>query len=534
MEDFGINKKIKFNTDARKELLGGVNMLADAVKITLGPRGRNAIIEQPGHAPLVTKDGVTVARAINIREKFSNLGVQLVKEVASRTNDVAGDGTTTATVLSQALYSEGFRLIETGFDPVEIKRGMDIACQEVIASLRESSIVISENEEIRQVATVSANGEAEVGKIIAQAVAEVGRDGAITVEEAKGFNSSLEVVEGMRLERGFVSPYFVTNSERMVAELTDVVVFISDLRLRAADDIMPVLEKVHRLKKPLLIIAGEIEDEALHLLTVNKMQGVLNVCAIRAPGFGESRLAYLGDIAVLTGGSVVSAASGIDVKTVTEDHLGNAKRVIVGRSNTTLVDAAGTTDEITGRVSDIKAQLDDVTALDNEQAILKDRLARLSGGVAIIKVGGSTEVELRERKDRVDDALNATQAAIDEGIVPGGGIALVRSSTCLKAVAKKHSGAVRAGIEAVRTACLAPITQIAKNAGQEPVIILSKVSRLKGNLGYNAETGKFTDMFDDGIIDPVKVTRYALENAVSVAGLMLTVDTAIVEDDPSG
>ena len=533
MEDYGLNKQIKFNVDARRELLDGVNMLANAVKITLGPRGRNAIIEQPGQAPLVTKDGVSVAKAINIRERFSNLGVQLVKEVASRTNDVAGDGTTTATVLSQALYSEGFRLVETGFDPVEVKRGMDIACGEVVAALRDASIEISDSDEIRQVATVSANGEAEVGTIIANAVNEVGRDGAITVEEAKGFSSSLEVVDGMRLERGFVSPYFVTNSEKMVADLNDTLVFISDLRLRSSSDIMPVLEKVHSLKKPLLIIAGEIEDEALHLLTVNKMQGVLNVCAIRAPGFGESRVAYLGDIAALTGGSVVSAASGVDVKAVTEEHLGRAKRVIVGRHSTTIVDAMGDDEVTQARIADIRAQADDPTIDDNEAAVLKDRLARLSGGVAIIKVGGSTEVELRERKDRVDDALNATQAAIDEGIVPGGGIALVRAATCLKQTVRRHSGAVRAGIEAVKTACHAPLTQIVKNAGQEPAIVLSKVSRLRGNQGYNAETGKFNDMFDDGIIDPVKVTRCALENAVSVAGLMLTVDTAIVEDDPA-
>ncbi len=533
MEDYGLNKKIKFNVDARRELLDGVNMLADAVKITLGPRGRNAIIEQPGKAPLVTKDGVSVARAINIRERFSNLGVQLVKEVASRTNDVAGDGTTTATVLSQALYAEGFRLIETGFDPVEVKRGMDIACKEVVASLRDAAIEISDTDEIRQVATVSANGEVEVGAIIANAVNEVGRDGAITVEEAKGFSSSLEVVEGMRLERGFVSPYFVTNSERMVADMADALVFISDLRLRSADDIMPVLEKVHKLKKPLLIIAGEIEDEALHLLTVNKMQGVLNICAIRAPGFGESRTAYLGDIATLTGGALASAASGIDIKTVTEEHLGKAKRIIVGRNSTTIVDAHGDDKTIQARIHDIKTQVEDPTTDDNELAVLKDRLARLSGGVAIIKVGGSTEVELRERKDRVDDALNATQAAIDEGIVPGGGIALVRAASCLKVVSRRYTGATRAGIDVVKTACFAPLIQIVRNAGNEPAIVMSKVSKLRGNQGYNAETGKFNDMFKDGIIDPVKVTRCALENAVSVAGLMLTVDTAIVEDDPA-
>ncbi len=531
MEDFSVDKLIKFNVDARKELLDGVNLLADAVKVTLGPRGRNAIIEQPGHAPLVTKDGVSVARAINIREKFSNLGVQLVKEVAARTNEVAGNGTTTATVLSQALYNEGFRLVETGFDPIEIKRGMEIGCTAVVNSLKESSIEISDNAEVCQVATVSANGETDIGELIASAVDQVGQDGAITVEEAKGFNSSLEVVEGMRIERGYVSPYFITNSDKMVAELRDALILISDAHLRAPDDIMPLLEKVHRLKKPLLLIAGEIEDEALHLLTVNKMQGVLNVCAIRAPGFGESRAAYLGDIAALTGGEVVSAASGNDIKKVSEDQLGRVKKAIVGRFTTTLIEADGDAETLEQRMIDLRAQLNDVSLLDTEMAITKDRLARLSGGVAILKVGGATEVELRERKDRVEDALNATQAAVDEGIIPGGGIALVRSSACLKALAKRHSGGVRSGIEVVRNACLSPITQIARNAGQEPAIILQKVARLRGNLGYNAETGKFVDMFEAGIIDPVKVTRCALENAVSVAALMLTVNTAIVEDD---
>ncbi len=531
MEDYALDKKIKFSTDARKELLDGVNMLAEAVKVTLGPRGRNAIIEQPGQAPLVTKDGVTVARAINIREKFSNLGIQLVKEVASRTNDVAGDGTTTATVLAQALYVEGYRLVETGFDPIEIKRGMDIACRVIVESLKGSAVKMTGTAEIEQVATVSANGETDIGQLIASAVDQVGQDGVITVEEAKGFNSSLEVVEGMRLERGYVSPYFITNSDRMVAELRDVLLLISDRHLRSSDDIMPVLEKAHRLKKPLLVIAGELEDEALHLLTVNKMQGVLSVCAIRAPGFGESRSGYLSDIAVLTGGAVASAAAGHDIKGITEDHLGHAKKIIIGRSTTTIIEASGDRSAIEERLVELRTTLEDVTLSANESAVIRDRLARLSGGVAILKVGGSTEVELRERKARVEDALNATQAAVDEGIVPGGGIALVRASAELKALAKRHSGGVSAGIETVQSACMVPLTQIVSNAGHEPVIVLQKVSRLKGNLGYNAETGKFVDMLEDGILDPVKVTRCALENAVSVAGLMLTVDTAIVEDD---
>ncbi len=531
MEDFGLDKLIKFNVSARKELLDGVNLLADAVKVTLGPRGRNAIIEQPGRAPLVTKDGVTVARAINVREKFSNLGVQLVKEVASRTNEVAGDGTTTATILTQALYAEGFRLVETGFDPIEVKQGMNIGSRAVVDALRDSAIEISDNDEIRQVATVSANGEADVGNLIASAVEQVGQDGAITVEEAKGFSSSLEVVEGMRIERGYVSPYFITNPDKMTADLRDVLILVSDKHFRNADDIMPVLEKAHRLKKPLLVIAGEIEEEALHLLTVNKMQGVLNVCAIRAPGFGETRTGYLGDIAALTGGDVVSAASGHEMKKITEDHLGHAKRVVVGRSSTTIIEASGDGKTVEDRSVELRNQLETVGLSETEAAIFRDRLARLSGGVAVLRVGGSTEVELRERKDRVEDALNATQAAVDEGIIPGGGIALVRSSACLKSLAKKHPAGVRAGIEAVRSACLSPISQIARNAGHEPAVILQRVSRLKGNLGYNAETGKFVDMFEAGIIDPVKVTRYALENAVSVSGLMLTVNTAIVEDD---
>jgi len=532
MDELGhVNKEIKFDIEARRELLEGLNILANAVKVTLGPRGKNAVIECPGGAPIVTKDGVTVARSIDLRDKFKNLGVQLVKEVASRTNDIAGDGTTTATVLSQALYSEGFKLVETGYDPTQIKRGMEIASKVIVEELKKQAIPIVDDEAICQVATVSANGETEIGNLIAEATTKVGRDGVVTVEEAKGFNSSLEVVDGMRLERGFVSPYFITNPDRMTCELQDAFILVSDLRLTSSKDIMPILEKVHLARKPLLIIASEIEDEALHLLTVNKMNGILNVCAIRAPGFGESRIGFLGDIAALVNAEVVTAASGHELSKLTLESLGCAKKITVGRASTTLVETGERKESVQERIEELRNQLEDITLSGAEQAVIKTRLARLSGGVAILRIGGATEVELRERKDRVEDALNATQAAMEEGVVQGGGIALVRASRALDKLGKGHGDGVVAGIKAVKHACTVPTAQIVKNAGHEPALILQRILKRKGMLGYNADTGKFVDMFKVGIIDPVKVTRCALENAVSVASLMLTVDTAVVSED---
>ena len=531
MDELGqVNKEIKFNLEARRELLEGLNILANAVKVTLGPRGKNAVIECPGSAPIVTKDGVTVARAIDLRDKFKNLGVQLVKEVAARTNEVAGDGTTTATVLSQALYSEGFKLVETGYDPVQIKKGMEIAVKVVVAELKEQAIAIADDEATRQVATVSANGEMEIGNLIAEAIKKVGRDGVVTVEEAKGFNSSLEVVDGMRLDRGFVSPYFITNSDRMTCELHDAFILVSDIRLTSSKDIMPILEKVHQTRKPLLIIAGEIEDEALHLLTVNKMNGILDVCAIRAPGFGESRIGFLGDISALVGAEVVTAASGHELSKLALTSLGNAKKIIVGRLSTTLLEGGERKEAVQDRIDDLRKQMEDITLTSAERSVVRTRLARLAGGVAILRIGGATEVELRERKDRVEDALNATQAAMEEGVVQGGGIALVCASRALDKL-KGYDDGIIAGIKAVKHACAVPTEQIVRNTGHEPALVLQRILRRKGTLGYNADTGKFVDMFEAGIIDPVKVTRCALENAVSVASLMLTVDTAVVSED---
>jgi chaperonin GroEL len=527
-------KFIKFNSEAREELLQGVNTLADAVQVTLGPRGKNAVIERPGQAPIVTKDGVTVARSINLRDKFKNLGVQLVKEVASRTNEVAGDGTTTATVLSRSLFSEGFRAVETGFSSVEIKRGIDKAVEVVIEELRKIAIETTTDDEIKQIATISANGDEKIGKLIADAVRQVGRDGVVTVEESQGFNSSLELVEGLRFDRGYISPYFVTNSDKMICEMEDPLILITTKSITVMKDILPVLEKVHKTGRDLLIIADDIEGEALNALTMNKVKGVLNVCAVRAPGFGNYRKDVLEDIAILTGGKIISSATGTTFEQATVEDLGECKKIIVNRSETTLVNGKGDRSRLDERVQNLRELLDSPSLVDkNERGMIKERLSKLVGGVAILKVGGATEVELKERKDRVDDALNATRAAVDEGIVPGGGVALVIASSKLKSLAKGLSQGEAMGVSIVESACAEPLSQISRNAGQEPVLILQKVNKVKSkNEGYDAESGKFVNMFEKGIIDPVKVTRYALENAASAASMLLTTE-AVVTDLPS-
>lgn len=526
-------KEIKSSSEARLELLKGVDILADAVQVTLGPRGKNVIIERDDQSPIVTKDGVTVAKSINLRDKFKNLGVQLVKEVASRTNDVAGDGTTTATVLSRSLFKEGHKAIEMGFSPVEIKRGIDKAVAVVIEDLKNSASEVSNDEEVCQIATISANGDREIGELISRAVQQVGRDGVVTVEEAKGFNSTLETVEGMRFNRGFISPFFVSNHDRMVFEAEDPYILVTNKTITSVKDILPILEKIVKEGKPLLIIADEIEGEALHALTINKAKGIINCCAIRAPGFGDHRKEILEDIISLTGGKLVSSATGLSLEDVTLDDLGKCKKVITTRSETTLVEGLGFKEDLEKRISSLRATLEEDSSLEKiEIDLMKERLSKLVGGVAILKVGGATEVELKERKDRVEDALNATRAALQEGIVPGGGIALVRSSKSLTALKKKNlSDGEIMGINIVETSCRAPLEQISRNAGQEPLIVLQHVLKTtQKNKGYDADSGEVVDMIEKGIIDPVKVTRTALENAASVAGLMLTVDSAIVND----
>lgn len=529
--DLNKPKDVKFDVEVRRHLLDGVNILADAVKSTMGPRGRNVVIERESGPPIVTKDGVTVARAINLRHPFKNLGVQMVKEVASRTNDTAGDGTTTATVLSQALFSEGAKMVEAGYNPVEIKRGMEKASNEIILSLKDMSSQVDSIEKIKQVATVSSNGDEEIASLIVTATEQVGPDGVVTVEEAKGFKSSLECVEGIRIDRGFISPYFVTNSSRMTCELEDPYVLLTTRVLSGLPEILPVLEKVQRSQRSLLIIASEIENEALQALTLNKLRGILKVCAIRAPAFGDYRSEILQDIAAIVGGNVTCSEDGSSLESIELNSLGSCKKIIVSRSHATLIGGQGNKDNIQERSEGIKSQLQDPTLLNSDIHVLKSRLSNISGGVAILRVGGSTEIELRERKDRVEDALNATRAATEEGIVPGGGVALARCANMIKIPRNLSQGEI-AGFEIVKRSCQYPLSQISRNAGYDANTVIQKISSKKrhSSYGFNAETGKFGDMFEFGIVDPVKVARHALESAVSVTGLMLTVDSAIVSD----
>ncbi|MFD1252998.1 MULTISPECIES: chaperonin GroEL [Devosia] len=520
-------KEVKFSTEAREKMLRGVNILANAVKVTLGPKGRNVVIEKSFGAPRITKDGVSVAKEIELEDKFENLGAQLLRSVASKTNDVAGDGTTTATVLGQAIVVEGVKAVAAGFNPMDLKRGIDLAVAEVVETLKASAKKITSSSEVAQVGTISANGEKEIGDMIAEAMQKVGNEGVITVEEAKTAETELDVVEGMQFDRGYLSPYFVTNAEKMTAVLEDPVILLHEKKLGNLQAILPILESVVQSQRPLLIIAEDIEGEALATLVVNRLRGGLKVAAVKAPGFGDRRKAMLEDIAILTGGQVISEELGIKLENVTIDMLGTAKRVEITKENTTIVDGAGTAEDIQGRVGQIKAQIEETTS-DYDREKLQERLAKLAGGVAVIRVGGSTEVEVKERKDRVDDALNATRAAVEEGIVPGGGVALLRASAAVKA--KGANADQDAGIAIVRRALQAPVRTIANNAGAEGSVVVDKIlENAAASFGYNAATGEYGDLVALGVIDPVKVVRHALQDAASVASLLITTEATIVE-----
>jgi len=525
-------KIVRFDTDAREDLLQGINILADAVKVTMGPRGRNVVIEQPGQHPVLTKDGVTVARAVNLRDSFSNLGVQMIKEAASRTADVAGDGTTTATVLSQAIYAEGLKMLAAGYSASMIKKGIDFAVHQVIENLKNISIPAAGDNEIRQIATISANGEEEIGNLICKAIDAVGKDGVVTVEEAKGFNSSLTIVEGMQIERGYLSPYFVTNQDKMTAELNDPYILLCNKKIDNMKEITPVLEKVLNEQRSLLIVADDVDGDALQGLVVNKMKGSLKVCAVRAPGFGESRVSMLQDLAVTVNGKVFTAVSGDSLEGIDLSDLGACKKVIIGRGASVFIGGLGSQEEISARILELQSQMESDDADEDEYSALRLRISKLSGGVAILRVGGATESELGERKDRVDDALSATRAAMQEGIVPGGGVALVRASEFKLDRAEKFEG-YEVGVNVVKNACRAPLRQIVENSGGTPDLVLAKIKRMKTNHGYNALTDEYGDMLVMGIIDPLKVVRAALENAASAAGMMLTVGCAMIDDPDS-
>ncbi|WIY53412.1 chaperonin GroEL [Devosia sp. YIM 151766] len=520
-------KEVKFSTEARDKMLRGVNVLANAVKVTLGPKGRNVVIEKSFGAPRITKDGVSVAKEIELEDKFENLGAQLLRSVASKTNDVAGDGTTTATVLGQAIVVEGVKAVAAGFNPMDLKRGIDLAVAEVVESLKASAKGITSSSEVAQVGTISANGESSIGDMIAEAMQKVGNEGVITVEEAKTAETELDVVEGMQFDRGYLSPYFVTNTEKMTATLEDPYILLHEKKLSNLQAILPILEAVVQSQRPLLIIAEDVDGEALPTLVVNRLRAGLKVAAVKAPGFGDRRKAMLEDIAVLTGGQVISEDLGIKLENVTLDMLGTAKRVEITKENTTIVDGAGTQEDIQARVGQIKAQIEETTS-DYDREKLQERLAKLAGGVAVIRVGGSTEVEVKERKDRVDDALNATRAAVEEGIVPGGGVALLRASNALKV--KGANADQEAGIAIVRRALQEPARCIANNAGAEGSVVVAKVlENNSATFGYNAATDEYGDLVALGVIDPVKVVRHALQDAASVASLLITTEATIVE-----
>ncbi|TIU42904.1 MAG: chaperonin GroEL [Mesorhizobium sp.] len=520
-------KDVKFSRDARERMLRGVNILADAVKVTLGPKGRNVVIDKSFGAPRITKDGVTVAKEIELEDKFENMGAQMVREVASKTNDIAGDGTTTATVLAQSIVQEGHKAVAAGMNPMDLKRGIDLAVSDVVATLIKNAKKIKTSEEVAQVGTIAGNGDASVGSMIAEAMQKVGNEGVITVEEAKTAETELEVVEGMQFDRGYLSPYFVTNPDKMVAELEDAYILLHEKKLSNLQAMLPVLEAVVQTSKPLLIISEDVEGEALATLVVNKLRGGLKIAAVKAPGFGDRRKAMLEDIAILTGGQVISEDLGIKLENVGLNMLGRAKKVSISKENTTIVDGAGKKAEIQGRVAQIKQQIEETTS-DYDKEKLQERLAKLAGGVAVIRVGGATEVEVKEKKDRVDDALNATRAAVEEGIVPGGGVALLRASLSINAVGVNSDQT--AGIAIVRRALQAPARQIAANAGAEASIVAGKILENKGaTFGYNAQTGEYGDMIAMGIVDPVKVVRTALQDAASVAGLLVTTEAMIAE-----
>ncbi len=522
-------KEVKFSADARERMLRGVDILANAVKVTLGPKGRNVVLDKSFGAPRTTKDGVTVAKEIELEDKFENMGAQMVREVASKTNDIAGDGTTTATVLAQAIVREGAKSVAAGMNPMDLRRGVEMAVAAAIADLEKRSKKVKSNEEVAQVGTISANGEAAIGEMIADAMQRVGNEGVITVEEAKSLESELDVVEGMQFDRGYLSPYFITNADKMVAELDDPYILLHEKKLSNLQAMLPILEAVVQSGKPLLIIAEDVEGEALATLVVNKLRGGLKIAAVKAPGFGDRRKAMLEDIAILTGGQVISEDLGIKLENVSLDMLGTAKRVRITKDDTTVVDGAGKKGDIQGRVAQIRAQIEETTS-DYDREKLQERLAKLAGGVAVIKVGGATEVEVKERKDRVDDALNATRAAVEEGIVPGGGTALLRAQ---KAVSKLESdnADIRAGIAIVKRALEAPIRQIAENSGVEGSIVVGKVLEKSGNFGFDAQNETYVDLVSKGIIDPTKVVRTALQDAASVASILITTE-AMVADKP--
>jgi chaperonin GroEL len=527
-------KEVKFHADARERMLRGVDILANAVKVTLGPKGRNVVLDKSFGAPRITKDGVTVAKEIELADKFENMGAQMVREVASKTSDLAGDGTTTATVLAQAIVREGAKAVAAGMNPMDLKRGVDLAVEAVVADVKSRSKKIATNEEIAQVGTIAANGEREVGDKIAEAMQKVGNEGVITVEEAKSLETELDVVEGMQFDRGYLSPYFVTNAEKMLAELENVYILIHEKKLSGLQAMLPVLESVVQSGRPLLIVAEDVEGEALATLVVNKLRGGLKVAAVKAPGFGDRRKAMLEDIAILTGGQVISEDLGIKLENVTTEMLGQAKKVRVEKENTTIIDGAGKKVDIEGRCTQIRQQIEETTS-DYDREKLQERLAKLAGGVAVIRVGGSTEVEVKEKKDRVDDAMHATRAAVEEGVVPGGGAALLYAIRALDKLTPANPDQ-KVGIDIVRKALQAPVRQIAENSGADGSIVVGKLLESKNaNYGYDAQKGEFTDMIQAGIIDPTKVVRHALQDAASVAGLLITTEAMVAEKaEPKG
>jgi chaperonin GroEL len=521
-------KEIRYDQDARSRILNGVNALANAVRVTLGPKGRNVIIEKSFGSPTVTKDGVTVAKEIELEDKFENMGAQMVREVASKTSDVAGDGTTTATVLAQAIFREGSKLVVAGMSPMELKRGIDRSVEAMVAELKKMSKPTRDQSEIAQVGTISANGDETVGKMLAEAMAKVGKEGVITVEEAKSMDSTLEVVEGMQFDRGYLSPYFVTDPERMEVVLEEPVILLHEKKISNMKDMLPLLEQVARQGRPLLIVAEDIEGEALATLVVNKIRGTLHAAAVKAPGFGDRRKAMLQDMAILTGGQVIAEELGLKLENVTLKDLGKAKKVVIDKDNTTIIDGAGAKKDIEGRVNEIRKQIEDTTS-DYDREKLQERLAKLVGGVAVIKVGAATETEMKEKKARVEDALHATRAAVEEGIVPGGGVALLRAQAVLADIEGKLNEEQRAGANIVRRAVEEPLRMISQNAGIDGSIVVDKVKNAKGAFGFNAATEEYEDLVKAGVIDPTKVVRSALQNAASVASLLLTTEAMVAE-----
>jgi len=519
-------KEVKFHDSARHRIVAGANVLADAVKVTLGPKGRNVVLERSFGAPTVTKDGVSVAKEIELKDKFENMGAQMLKEVASKTSDVAGDGTTTATVLAQSIVQEGMKFVAAGMNPMDLKRGIDKAVDAVVEQLKKISKPCTTSKEIAQVGAISANADEQIGKIISDAMEKVGKEGVITVEDGKSLQNELEVVEGMQFDRGYLSPYFINNAEKQTAILEEPYILFHDKKISAIRDLLPVLEQVAKASKPLLIIAEEIEGEALATLVVNNIRGILKTCGVKAPGFGDRRKAMLEDMAILTGGTVISEELGLKLENVTLKDLGQAKRIEIGKEATTIIDGAGERSQIEGRIKTIRQQIEETTS-DYDREKLQERVAKLAGGVALIKVGAATEVEMKEKKARVEDALHATRAAVEEGIVAGGGVALVRARTGAKPKADNHDQ--EAGIKIVMRALEEPMRWIVANAGDEPSVVVNKIVEGKGNFGYNAQTGEYGDMVEMGVLDPTKVTRCALQNAASVAGLILTTDAMVAE-----